>query len=99
MQRRDARWHFRGELDVIVAGRSGWARGRDISAHGACFACEFKVARGDALQVDLSTFGMGIRGAIVRHARIEKERYVVGVEFFGPLTSEELTLLINERDA
>ena len=93
--RRDDRLPFAADLDVIVAGRAGGARGHDVSVHGASFTCEFKLARGDALQIDLSAFGLGIRGAVVRHARVQRDRFTVGVEFFGALSSEEITLLAN----
>ena len=91
--RRDERKPFAGELHVVVAGRLGEAHGCNISVHGACITCRFRLGRGDALQVDLSAFGAGLRAAIVRHATRQRDQFVVGVEFFEPLSDDELVTL------
>lgn len=88
--RRDERKPFAAELHVVVAGRLGEAHGNNISVHGACITCPFRLGRGDALQVDLSAFGAGLRAAIVRHARRQRDEFLVGVEFFEPLSDDEL---------
>jgi CheY-like chemotaxis protein len=88
--RRSERQPFCANLDVIVAGQYRWARGRTLSLHGACFQCEVKVALGDALEVDFTPCGGGLRGAVVRYTNLEESRFTVGVEFFEPLSTTEL---------
>lgn len=92
-QRRSERRRFASDVDVIVAGRARWARGWDVSRHGASFGCEFKLGTGDAIQLDLTEQGAGIRMAVVRHAAIRLGRYHVGVEFFEPLSEDQVAVL------
>jgi hypothetical protein len=92
-QRRSERKRFPADVDVIVAGRSRWARGWDLSQHGASFGCEFKLGTGDAIQLDFTDLGAGIRMAVVRHAAIKLGRYHVGVEFFDPLSEDQVARL------
>jgi PilZ domain-containing protein len=91
--RRDERKPFAAHLDLIVTGRIGWAHGCDVSLHGACFTCSFRLGRGDALQLDLTAFGAGMRAGIVRHASRQGDEFRVGVEFFEPLSAEEVDVL------
>ena len=94
--RRDERKPFEATVGVLVAGRSAGAHGCNISRHGACITCPFKLGRGDAMQLDLSALGAGMRAAIVRHAHKEHNDFVVGVEFFVPLTADELDILAHD---
>jgi hypothetical protein len=93
--RREDRKPFVADVDLIVGGRSRWARGCNISRHGACVSCQIKVERGDALQVDLTSQGMGVRAAIVRHSALDNTLFLVGVEFFEPLSLDEVDALAN----
>ena len=95
--RRDERKPFAAELDIVVAGRNAAAHGCNISVHGACITCDLRVGRGDAVHVDLSEFGAGLRAAIVRHSTRERGRFVVGLEFFEPLSDEEVDLLAHSN--
>jgi hypothetical protein len=91
--RRHPRKPFVSRLELVIAGRIRPATTQDVSLEGACFSCELKLARGDALHMDLSGFGMGLRAAVVRHARHEGGHYVIGVEFFETLSATELATL------
>jgi hypothetical protein len=92
--RRDPRLPFHAIMDVVVAGRAGGATACNVSQHGACFVCRVKVARGDALHLALA--GIGLRAAVVRHAKLSHDRFTVGVEFFEPLSVDEVSSLADD---
>jgi len=81
------------QLELVVAGRARPATTSDVSVQGACLACPLKLARGDALHLDLSHVGLGLRAAVVRHARPHAGHYIIGVEFFESLSPSQLELL------
>ncbi len=45
--------------------------------------------------MDLRRLGAGVRGAIVRHAELRGDRFLVEIEFFHPLSLAEVEQLAN----
>jgi hypothetical protein len=74
---------YSGTLFVQCAGEQTWfaVHGRDVSAGGFSFFCEWEMRRGEIVTVSAPDIDHATFVAVVRHVKPGRHGFLVGVQF------------------